>query len=340
MAEKRNKVLALAFGKRGRRDTDEALVERAREGDQEAWALFLERYTDLLYARARSYSRTAQLSGGAADREDEAGELYLFMAGQLQKSLKAYRGDCRPATWVHAVIGRRRAMLKAYLRHKDPRRADVRLPRALEGALADGDEAIFRYLIWGLEPEDIPLELDVSVTQCRDVEALVAERSPLVHGRMLENRRRRQPHLSLDLEADPDDEGRVPLQVANANPGPDEALEQQGLHRAVSAGLDRALACMPTPERRVLILLYDQGATVAEIASLAQLDENLGLGEVTSANRVYYLRDKALEGILAEIRGALAEGEEMPAAARSKRRELLQCLEQYLVERGLPEPRA
>ena len=338
MAEKWNKVLALPLRKR-RPASDEALVERARQGDQQAWALFLERYTDLLYARAVAYSRTAPAAAGAADREDEVGELYLFMAGQLQTSLRAFRGDCRPATWVHAVIGRRRAILKAYLRHKDPHRADVRIPRALKGALGAGDEAVFRRLVWGLEPDDIGLELDVSRERCREVEALVAERSPRVHRRILENRRRRQPHLSLDQDAGAEDDGHTPLQVAHPGPDPDESFEQRRRSRTVRAGLDRALVRLSGPERRVLILLYNQGATVAEVVSLGHRDEGLGLGHITAANQVYYLRDKAMRVILAEIRAAAGPGEETELPAYPSPRELLQILEQYLVEHGLPEAR-
>ena len=335
MGKKWNKVLALPFH-RPRQESDETLVDRARQGDQEAWGLFLERYTDLIYARALAYSRTAPAFSGAADREDEAGELYLFMAGQLQKSLQSFRGDCRPATWVHAVIGRRRAVLKAYLRQKDPHRADVRLPRALQGALADGDEEVFRRLVWGLEPEDIAIELDVAPSRCREVEDLVSERSPRVHARILENRGRRTPHLSLDLDQGPEDDGRAPLHLAHSDPDPDQALEQRQRSHIVSAGLERALAGLSVPERRVLNLLYTQGATVAEIVSLAQRDDSLGLGEIEDPNQVYYLRDKAMKAILAGIgEEAEADGDDA-GAARAPGRGGLQALEQYLLEHGLP----
>jgi DNA-directed RNA polymerase specialized sigma24 family protein len=316
--------------------TDQQLVAAIQRGNQQAWAAFLERYTDLLYARARSYSRSARFLLGAADWEDEAAELYLFMACELQRSLAAFRGDCQPATWVRSVVDRRRAILAAYLRQKDPHRADVRLPRPLQGRLSAAEEEIFRHLVWGFAPEDIPLRLEVSRRQCEAVEARVAARSPQVHARILENRRRLQPHLTLDS----DESAEGPEAHSGPGANPDSALEQQRLRRAVQEALRRALERMGTASRRVLILLYNRQASVDQIVALAARDESLGLGEIPNANRVYYLKDKGLKAILEEMYEQFERLEDIPAERRPGQRQLLHHVEEILREQGVPEPRS
>ena len=337
MAGKRHTLFSLK--RREEALSDKALVERIQQGDQAAWAVFLERYTDLIYQKARVYSHSAQFASGAADWEDEAAELYLFMAGELQKSLAAFRGDCQPSSWVHAIINRRKAILKAYLRQKDPHRADVRVPRALENRLSAIEEQIFRHLVWGLEPEDIPLKLDASRAQCQSVEALVAESSPQVYERILENRRKRHPHLSLDYEHDDEDEASAGLQVADDRADPVQILETQALQGAVREGLDRAINRMSAVEIRVHILLYNHGASVEQVVALGAQDESLGL-EQANANRVYYLKDRGLKIILEEIYKQLNILEEMPPGTKPQRRELFKYIEAFILEEGFPELRA
>ena len=119
----------LRFPSRPKAATDEQLVERIKNGDQDAWALFLERYTDVLYNKARKYSHSTWAQLDETAREDEIAELYLFMAQRLQRSLLSFKGDCTPSTWVHAVCGHQAAVIKGYLRQQDSRRSDTRLPR-------------------------------------------------------------------------------------------------------------------------------------------------------------------------------------------------------------------
>lgn len=306
---------------------DEELVKRIQRGDQEAWALFLERSSDLIYARAWEYSQTAHTQ--AADPEDEVGELYLFMAEAIKRSLKSFEGRCKPRTWVLSVIADRRHILKAYLLHKDPARAEVRLPKVLAGCSGTQKE-IFRRLVWGLEPARIAQELAVPESQCAEVEALLAEHSPRVYERIQANRQTRKPRVSLD-------EG----QIAHASPGPEEQLEKQELEHAVQQALSAAFHALPFLERRVLILLYDQDFSPAEIAALAAADANLGLGELTQASQVYYLKDKALARLLEELAEGLEALENCsPAPAPAPgRRALLRLLEELLRQQGLPQPK-
>ena len=305
---------------------DEGLVKRIQRGDQEAWALFLERCSDLIYGRAWEYSQTAHT--WATDPEDEVAELYLFMAETVKRSLKSFGGRCKPRTWVLSVISDRRHILKAYLLHKDPVRAEVRLPKVLAGCPLIKKE-IFRRLVWGLEPARIAQDLAVPESQCAEVEALLAEHSPRVYERIQANRQTRRPRVSLEE-----------VQIAHSSPDPAEQLEKQELERAVQQALSAAFQSLPALERRVLILLYDQDCSPVEIAALAAADANLGLGEITQANQVYYLKDKALTKLVEELTGSLEKLEDRSPAPAPGRRALLRLLEELLWQQGLPQPRS
>ena len=144
----------------GSEATDEELVRRVQQGDRQAWCAFLARHTNLIYRKAREYSRTGSTRISPQDREDETGDLYLFMAETLRRSLQSFRLSCRTSTWLNSVLGNRRQIIKAYLMQKDPSRADVRLPKVM-ASRSDVDKEIFRRLVWGLDPADIARDVGV-----------------------------------------------------------------------------------------------------------------------------------------------------------------------------------
>jgi len=301
---------------------DEELVARIQQGDQEAWTFFLERYTDLIYARAWEYSQAARTWLGTEDLKDEVADLYLFMASAVQRSLKSFQGKCKPGTWVFSVLNNRRQILKGYLLHKDPARAEVRLPRVLESR-PDIDKEIFKRLVWGLDPTRIAQDLNVPEQQCFEIETLLAAHSPRVYARIQANRQAHRPRLSLDQ-----------LQIAHPDLDPAEELEGQELEDTVYQILSTALQGLSTPERRVLILLYDHDYTPAEIAALAAANPDLGLAGITEATQIYYLRDKALGRLVEPLVAHLEKLEGRPAV--QGQREPLRQLEALLRERGIP----
>lgn len=312
------------------RATDEKLVERIQQGDAEAWGAFLGRYTELLYGKAWEYSRLAGSRPGSEEVAEEVADLYLFMAESLLRSLRAFQRTCKPRTWVLSVIGNRKHVLKAYLLHKNPGRADVRLPKALE-ARPQIDQEIFKRLIWGLEPAHIAQDLGVPEGHCLEIEALLAERSPRVHARMLANRQARMPELRLD-EGTGEEEPAV--QLAHPGPNPEEEAERQALRGIIQDAIAAAVQELSDPERRVLILLYNQGVTPAQIAELATLDQ--GLGEIANANRCYYLKDRALDKIAAHLASGLETLSGHPPSLVAQRRQVLKALEEFLGEQGVP----
>ena len=311
--------------------TDEQLIEQIKAGDQQAWAAFLARYSDLLYGKAQEYSRSSGAWLAAEEREDEVAELYLFMAQQLQRSLRSFRGDCAAATWVHAVVGQRKAVLNGYLRQKDRQRSDTRLPQIMLDR-PPLEQEIFKRMVWGLTPADIAVELDVAEAACVAVEELVARESPQVYQRLLENRAKRQPALRLDRGGD----APATEQLAAAEPAPDQVVEGRRLAAAVQQGVRTAFAAMTAPQRRVLLLLYNYGASAEEIISLAA---DGSLGQKVNLNRVYYLKDKGLEAVLGAVVKELEKEGFRALKQQEKRRVLLSRVEALLLELGLPEQR-
>ena len=314
-------------------NSDEQLVRRIQQGDEDAWASFLERYSDLILSTSRDYCRLASARTGTGDIRDERDEMYLFLAQMVRRSLRSFRLTCHPRTWIISVIGNRKRVLKAYLMHKAPSRSDVRLPKVMEGR-SEIEREIFKRLIWGIEPVHISLDLHVEEFQCLEVEALLAESSPRVYERILSNRRAAEPTVSID-DLDAATGGRPKVQIADTGPGPAEDLDTRVLQEAVGEALSTALERLSAVERRVLILLCNHGMSASDIVEVAASDVRLALSEIDNVNRCYYIKDRALE----KVADAVIEKLEQLTGERrldSEPRQLLKRIEELLQERGFP----
>ncbi|NKB68929.1 MAG: hypothetical protein GKR89_17825 [Candidatus Latescibacteria bacterium] len=309
--------------------SDEELVEGVQRGDAAAWGAFLERHTDAIYGCAWAYSKSGGARPDNQAQEDEAAELYLFLAETVRHSFKSYRGRCKPRTWVLSVIGNRTHILKAYLLRKDPQRTDMRLPKVMADRPAIERE-IYKRLVWGLDPAGIALELDVDRGRCAEVEDLLVQHSPRVYQRVLANRRARLPQVRLDVE----EEGRA-VQLAAFQSDPAKALEERLNQGLIQDALAAGVEILDAQERRVLVLLYNRGWTAAQIALRALEDPYLGLEGVKDANRVYYLKDRALRQLGLVLLARLAEGGR-EVGEQEVGRALARSLERLLQERGLP----
>lgn len=314
--------------------TDEEEVRRVQQGDEQAWADFLARHSDLIFTKASQYCRLSNVRAGAFDWRDERDELYLFMAQILRRSLHSFRMTCQPRTWVFAVIGNRKQVVKAYLLHKAPARADVRLPKIMESR-SSLEKQIYRRLIWGIDPAHIALELQTEEERCAQVEALLRQHSPRVYERILGNRVALEPTLSVD---DVDDHGGRRLELVADAPNPEQLFESKAVKQIVQQSLADALEGLTIPERRVLVLLYSQDMSAADIVILAASDPRLLEGEIGNVNQCYYIKDRALEKIAGAMTRKLVSvfGEE---SATSQSRRVYQCIEALLKERGFPASR-
>jgi hypothetical protein len=305
--------------------TDEQLITGINQKEPDAWPVFLNRYTDLIYRKAYDYSRTDRRQT-EEDFEDEVASLYLFMAEYLKNSLKSFQGKCKARTWVTAIVGNRSRVLKAYLLHKAPERADVRIPRPLLDRPAV-DHEIFRRLIWGFDTAYIAQDLDISENQCREVEDFIADHSRRVYERIQANRARRAPHLSLGTS---DDEDENPLDLADPDATPEESLQNLEMSQVIEKAVIESVRALSIDERRILILLYSQSLKPADILRLTESGVNLGLPPSLNLNRIYYLKDRGLKTICAMIRERFGLHPEEPES------ELVESLEGYLTDSGFP----
>ncbi len=315
--------------------SDEQLIVQIQQNDPDAWAIFLNRYTDVIYRKACDYSQTNRMGSTLEDREDEAADLYLFMSAYLKQSLKSFQGKCKPSTWVLGIISNRPRILKAYLLHKDPDRADVRLPKIL-ASRSHTDQEIFKRLVWGFDPAYIAQDLHVTEDQCWEIETLLAEQSPRVYSRICANRTARAPHIQMDTDGDEDD--HTPRgTVIDLKPNPEQALIFRESQSFVQKALSDIMVTFSLEERRILILLYNENLKPAEIVRLSTSDPNLGLAEVDNVNRIYYVKDRALNKICDHILSRIDQ-QGTVSLPETKKRDLLSSIEMYLSECGLPVP--
>jgi len=316
--------------------TDEQLVSNIQQNDQRAWAVFLKRYTDLIYHKAWEFSQTGHAAQSPEDLEDEIADLYLFIAAYLKQSLNAFQGKCKPRTWVLSIISNRPRILKAYLLKKDPGRTDIRLPRVI-ASRPEIEQEIFKRLVWGLDPAYIAQDLNLPEHRCQAVEDLLAEHSPRVYERIRTNRLSRAPQVRLDVSIEEDEtDDRPRFEVADTRPNPEQTLVEQESKALVRNAVQKSVQRLSSQERRILILLYNEGMTASEIVQLASSDKNLGLPETANLNRIYYLKDRALNKILDQIMDHLNQTE----SPGKNRRDLLAQLEDLLQEYGLTIQRA
>lgn len=308
--------------------TDEDLVARMRSGDDAVWAQLLARYHEVLQRQA---SKLARASGEttAEARADELSDIYLFLVELVRRSLEGFEGRCQVKTWVYALIGNRGQVMKSYLLHKDPSRADIRVPVTLRGCSAT-EEAIYRQLVWGLAPQRVALELGVREVLCWEMEERLARESPRVYERIRANRMARaRPVRIAATDADDPEAQILPASGADAL---SEVIRGE-LEGHVHQELDGVLAGLTSAERRLLFLLYDEGMSAAQIVELAEAGDP-GLEGLSDLNRCYYLKDRALKLIEQRIVDRLTREGYEPAPL--ERRRVLQCIEEVLRARGVP----
>lgn len=103
-----------------RNDSDEALVDRARRGDEPAFASLVERHYGTIYRIAYKWC------GERADAEDVAQEVCI----KLARALATFRGEARFSTWVtRMTINAVQDLCRARAR----RRRDVTAMALVEG---------------------------------------------------------------------------------------------------------------------------------------------------------------------------------------------------------------
>lgn len=78
---------------RGRNDAERSLIERAQQGDEEAFATLFQSH------KKRVYSVCLQMTRDVADAEDLTQDAFM----QVFRSLNSFRGDSAFSTWLHRI---------------------------------------------------------------------------------------------------------------------------------------------------------------------------------------------------------------------------------------------
>lgn len=108
---------------------DRALVARAREGDEEAFRMLVERHRDRAHALADRILRSAP------DAEEVAQDAFV----RAWRALPGFRGEAAFGTWLHRIVVRRALDRAAVLRNRRARESHAEEMDSL--AVVEGRDA-------------------------------------------------------------------------------------------------------------------------------------------------------------------------------------------------------
>ena len=240
-------------------DSVTRLVERlSSSAAGEAWAGFLQEYTPLIRHVVRCHEHDPA----------QAEESFHYVCDALSddgfRRLRNFspEGPARFRTWLTAVVAN---LCRDWRRRQ---RGRVRPFRAL-AQLPELDQQVYRLMfVQGNSRAACLAELAPRFPGLTD--AVVAEISARLFGLLTPHQRWQlsaRPHAPVRTRSTSGDGERDPLErVEAAGPGPEEeaaALQERRQLRA-------ALARLPSEQRLLLRLRYEQGLTLAEVARLTR----------------------------------------------------------------------
>lgn len=242
--------------------TDAELVALFGDDPERAWAVFLERYADIILAelRLRSLAHDPLMDGFVyvCEKLSERGFRRLRSIKRLGD-----RGDLTP--WLRTVV---RNLATSFGWQRSGRK---RLLRSVE-RLPALEQEVFRWYFWhGLKPSEICERLRRAPTRRATtrratslVEVLDALETLFAH-----LSEQRVWHLVAGLAAarvpeslDEPSGATPPIRAAGPNP------EEEVIHGEALARLDEGLTTLPPRQRLVVRLRYDDHLAVTEIAAI------------------------------------------------------------------------
>ncbi|NDO39327.1 sigma-70 family RNA polymerase sigma factor [Anaerotruncus colihominis] len=142
--------------------TDETLAQRAKNGDDEALADLIERYTPLVCMRARAYAR------GVMDVDD------VYQEGMiaLLKAVRNYREDTAGSFRTFAAVCVNNKMLSAVTAHMRDKNAPMRSYLSLSGR--EIPEDLLAAVSPETDPEKLVIASEESAARNRRIETLLS----------------------------------------------------------------------------------------------------------------------------------------------------------------------
>ena len=141
---------------------DETLAQRAKNGDDEALADLIERYTPLVCMRARAYAR------GVMDVDD------VYQEGMiaLLKAVRNYREDTAGSFRTFAAVCVNNKMLSAVTAHMRDKNAPMRSYLSLSGR--ENPEYLLAAVSPETDPEKLVIASEESAARNRRIETLLS----------------------------------------------------------------------------------------------------------------------------------------------------------------------
>ncbi len=243
------------------REIDTVLEKLASPEPQQAWAEFLESFSPIIFQVVK-----------LAEREpDHVSDCFLFICEQLSKKqfrrLRRFKpkGRARFSTWLWVVVRN--------LCH-DWRRKEFGRHRIFQSIarLSEADRAVFRCVYeQGLTKEETFSWVrmrDTNLTRDHLNESLDRIQKALTRRQLWLLSIRNYESKSLEGEPDTRQESPVP-QIPDPAPNPEACLALKERYVA----LEQALQQLSKPERLLIMLRYEKGLTLHEIAELLHLKD-------------------------------------------------------------------
>ncbi len=262
-------------------DTITDLIERLASGALDsAWTEFLGQYSPLIKRVIRRHEDDLERA------KDCFADVCAALSDDGFRRLRSFRSDgpARFRTWLIAVVSN---LCLDWRRKQDGR---VRPTRAVS-RLSELDQQVYRCIyVHGMSRIRCVSTLAPRFPQL--TEAAVAEVSARLFALLtpqqrwqLSVRRSGLKPMACGAEAEDDDPS---LQVADPGAGPDDLTEAMQVRQQ----LQDALAQLPTEQRLLLRLRYEQDLTLAEVARLMRLPDPF------RANRQIHAALDALAGLV------------------------------------------
>lgn len=167
------------------REEDLDLVHRILSGDENAWANFVDCYTDWVFytanqwtirpGQAQKWNELRIFKKRESDRKytysEEALDVYIWIMDQLRKKLNNYTGKSALSTYVWALL-HSRYLFVDFLRWKygDPRK----IPNALKSA-SRKEKKVFILLRMRKSMEQVAMEMKTSIQEAEALSKEVVE---------------------------------------------------------------------------------------------------------------------------------------------------------------------
>ena len=157
---------------------------------------------------------------------------------------------------------------------------------------------MYRRLVWGKDALWIAQDLGMTEAKahelCETILEELAKKSPRVYQRIIANRKALLRPVSIESPQSRDDKKCAALELRDESPLPDETMENAALSRLLARLQEMVAALMkslPEEDVRLLILVFDAGWSLTEIAERADL---VGLQGLSARHQVDYRINRAL----------------------------------------------